>query len=247
MALDLAELKTAMTDAGFAPSAGTNWLPSDVPQYLQYVFLNFNMTPETAMVGLQYPGALPEGFPGKEAPTPPVRTLISIALTGTATAAVGATSQLTATGTYNVAPLTEDVTSSATWVSSVPGNATVAAGLVTGVAAGSTNITAAVGAVTSAPTAFTVTAARAVTSVTISGPATVEEGATINLTATANYNIAPLTEDVTATATWVSAATGVATVAAGVVTGVAEGDANITAAFGGQTSAAHGVTVTAAV
>ncbi|MGE8453254.1 MAG: hypothetical protein ACN6OP_22120, partial [Pseudomonadales bacterium] len=75
------------------------------------------------------------------------------------TVEAGSETPLTATGTYDVAPLTEDITASATWVSSVPANATVAAGIVTGVAAGAANITASVGSVTSPAHAVTVTAA----------------------------------------------------------------------------------------
>lgn len=244
--INYTQLKAAMAAKGLAVSAGSGWAASDEQLYLQFLYFNYNaLPPVPGCYGLQYTSLLlasDPAFPG--AGGTPTRTLQSIAITGTATAAVGATSQLTATGTYDVAPLTEDITSSVTWTSGTPANATVAGGLVTGVAVGTSDITASLGDVTSAPTTFTVTAARTVTSVTVSGPTTVAEGATINLTATANYNVAPLTQDVTATATWTSGTPANATVAAGVVTGVAAGSSNITAAFGGQTSTAHAVTVT---
>jgi hypothetical protein len=70
------------------------------------------------------------------------------------TAAAGAnkTSQLTATTNYNT-----DVSETATWASSTPAKATVSStGLVTGVAAGTTNITATIDGVTSANFAITV-------------------------------------------------------------------------------------------
>jgi hypothetical protein len=99
---------------------------------------------------------LPTGFPGK-IPTPP-HVLQSIAVTGTGTATVGGTQSLTATGTYATAPTTANITSSATWVSSAPAVATVAAGVVTAVSAGSANITAALDGITSPAFPFTVTA-----------------------------------------------------------------------------------------
>jgi uncharacterized protein YjdB len=74
-------------------------------------------------------------------------TLSSIAVTGTsASIAVGATEQLTATGTYSD-NLTEDLTSSAIWLSSsdasaTVSNATASVGLLTAVAAGSPAISA---------------------------------------------------------------------------------------------------------
>lgn len=80
----------------------------------------------------------------------------TVEVTGTATVADDATVQLVATATYG--PGYEvDVTATATWESSDPTKATVAAGLVTGVAAGSTNIKATFGGVESDNFAVTVT------------------------------------------------------------------------------------------
>ena len=84
-------------------------------------------------------------------------TATSVTVSGTAsvTAASGSgnTSKLTATTNWG-----EDVSSKATWVSSAPAKATVSStGLVTGVAAGTTNITASFDGVTSANFAVTVT------------------------------------------------------------------------------------------
>lgn len=59
--------------------------------------------------------------------------------------------------------------------------------------------------------------------------AVVEEGKTVNITATSGGN------DVTASATWTSSDEAVATVEAGVVTAVAEGNATITCEYNGQT------------
>lgn len=82
-------------------------------------------------------------------------------------------------------------------------------------------------------------------SIAISGTASVEEGAITSLTATATYSDAS-TVDVTATADWVSDDTDTATVphGAGFVLGVAAGTADITATYGGETDT-ETVTVTA--
>lgn len=79
-------------------------------------------------------------------------TTVSGTATVTAASGAGHTSQLTAVTSWG-----EDVTSSATWVSSAPAKATVSSsGLVTGVAAGSTNITASFDGVVSSNYAITV-------------------------------------------------------------------------------------------
>lgn len=88
--------------------------------------------------------------------------LVSIAVTP-ATVAVGATRQLVATGTLSDGS-TQDVAGSASWTTSAPGVATISnadgsRGLATGVAAGTTQVTAAVGTVTSPAVAVTVAAA----------------------------------------------------------------------------------------
>ena len=76
-------------------------------------------------------------------------SLGSIAVTGTAPA-VGAVTQLTATGMLSDGT-TEDVTSSATWLSSDPSVVTVSSsGAATGVAPGTASVFATVGSVTGA-------------------------------------------------------------------------------------------------
>ena len=74
--------------------------------------------------------------------------------------------------------------------------------------------------------------------------ATIEIGATDALTATGHYSDTS-TQDLTGTATWISLNEAVATVASGVVTGVSQGSAGITASFGGVTSLAAFTTVPA--
>lgn len=84
-------------------------------------------------------------------------TLTSIAVTAAApSVVVGGTDQFTATGTYSDNS-TQNLTSTATWVSSSTKVATIAAsGLATAVAAGTTNITATSGTITSPAVVLTV-------------------------------------------------------------------------------------------
>lgn len=87
----------------------------------------------------------------------PDATVIGVKITGTATAAAGATSQLVATATKKDLS-TAVVTSTATWSSSNTAKATVSSGgLVTGVAAGTCVIYAVKDDVKSAGVTFTVT------------------------------------------------------------------------------------------
>lgn len=88
----------------------------------------------------------------------PADTVIGVKITGTATAAAAATSQLVATSTKKDLS-TATVTTSSTWSSSDTSKATVGAatGLVTGVAAGTAVIYAVKDGVKSAGVTFTVT------------------------------------------------------------------------------------------
>lgn len=88
-------------------------------------------------------------------PTPEV---VQVAITGTASVEVGSTTQLTATAT-NDDQSTTNVTDTAVWVSSDTTKATVVKGKVSGVAAGTVQVHASAGGVTSIDTAVTVTAA----------------------------------------------------------------------------------------
>lgn len=80
-------------------------------------------------------------------------------------------------------------------------------------------------------------------SITITGDATVEEEATIQLVATATY-LTGISQDVTALAAWESDDEAAATVAGGLVTGVSADTATITATLFTE-SDTHEVTVTA--
>jgi len=241
--MNLTELKAAMTTAGYKVSSGATWTPQDQAEYRDYCYHEWNgMVPDRDVFALAYPGLAPEDFPGAGGDTPVEPVLESIAITGDNTVDVGSTTNLTATGTYDDES-TEDLTATATWASSDEEVATVDAGVVTGVAAGSANITATDGDVTSP--AFAVTIAEpTIVSIAVTGTATVAEGATTTLTATATLSDSS-TEDVTATATWTSSSEATATVAAGVVTGVAAGSTDITASVDAVDSPAFAVTVTA--
>lgn len=169
---------------------------------------------------------------GSTNPPPPTPTLSSIAVTGTAAnVAVGATLQLKATGTYSDST-TKDLTSSVTWSSSDTTIATVSAsGLVTGVKAGPVSIKATSGSVNGSM-AVTIDAAP-LTSIAVTGSSSsLLLGATLQLKATGTYSDST-TQDLTATVTWSSADTTVATVSnGGLVTGVKAGPVTITAASG---------------
>ena len=162
----------------------------------------------------------------------------------TATVEEGATVTLTATVTPGNA-----TDKTVTWSTSNEAIATVSDGVVTGVKAGEVTITAKAGD-KSATCTVTVTAKQstedpddpiAVESITLDKTtATVEEGATVTLTATVTPDTAT-----DKTVTWSTSNEAIATVSDGVVTGVKAGEVTITAKAGDK-SATCTVTVTAA-
>lgn len=176
-------------------------------------------------------------------PKTTTKTLTSIAVTPATPAhlKVGATQQFTATGTYSDST-TADITSTVTWNSGTPATATIsAAGLATGVAAGTTAITATLGTVTSPGVTLTVIA---VTSIAVTpNPASVAVSATVQLTATGTYSDAS-TADISSQVTWACAPSTVATISAsGLATaGAANGTCQVTATLGAVVS--PGVTLT---
>ena len=151
--------------------------------------------------------------------------------------------QATATYANNT---TGDVTLQATWSTGDTGVLTVVAtganaGRATAVAAGTTTITATIGAVTGR-TSVTVIASP-LTSITVApATATITVHGTKSFTATGNYANGT-TADLTASVTWSSSNTAVlsvsnATATRGLATGVAAGTANVQAAFQGVTGTA---------
>jgi len=177
----------------------------------------------------------------------PTVTLMSIAIApSSASIAVGATQQFTATATYSDGS-NANVSSTAVWTVAAPAVATVnPSGLVTGAAAGSTMVTASLSGITGS-TSLTVTAAAlTLTSIAV-GPssASIAVGVTQQFTATATYSNGS-TANVSATATWAVATPAVATInSSGLATGLAAGSTAVTASLSGITgSASLGVTGT---
>ena len=181
----------------------------------------------------------------------PVLQSITISPTS-ASIAVGATQLFTATGHYSNGS-TQTLASGVTWSSSATTHATIGAtGLATGVAAGSTSITASSGGVVSTPAAaLAVTAAAppVLQSITVSPTsASISVGATQQFTATGHYSNGT-TQTLTSGVTWNSSSTTYATISAtGLATGVAAGSTSIAASSSGVVSApAAALAVTAAV
>lgn len=155
--------------------------------------------------------------------------LTSIAITpSSGIVIIGTPAQLTATGNYSNGT-TADLTSLVTWTSVAPGTASVGSstGLVTGVAVGTTNITAAMpslyGTITSPAASITVTDAMlqsiAITPATIS----IARGNTTTFTATGTF-LGGLVGNVSGSVTWASSDPTVATIdARGIATGVGLG------------------------
>lgn len=174
-------------------------------------------------------------------------TLTGLAITpATVGLAVGQAQQLTATGTYSDGS-TQNLTASATWVSSATTTATVTnGGLVTAVQPGAARITASAGGKTATRDVTVSPATVTLTSISVGpSPAAVDVGFTLQLVVTGTFSDLS-TQDLTAEATFVSSVTSVATVTSpgGLVTGVAPGQATITASARGKT-ASRQVTVSA--
>lgn len=164
------------------------------------------------------------------------------------------TAQFTAIGT-TASGQTVDLTKSATWSSSSTAVGTVnAVGLATGVNKGTTNITAvytnADGTVATGTATFTVLAGAAeqITALTVNpASATIGVNQTAQLLALGTSGSSGLTIDETQSPqlTWISSTPSVATVAAGLVTGLSPGSTSITAKWTNTDSSV--VTATAAI
>jgi len=160
--------------------------------------------------------------------------LVSIAVTSpNPSLGVGQTLQLTATGTYSDGS-SRSLTSTTTWTSSNLAAATVAAGVASGVAVGPATITAAANGMTGSVSLNVIPAAAVLMSIAIapSNPS-LKAGQTQQLTAVGTYSDGT-SNNLTATATWTSSATAVATVNAGLATGIVAGSATITASAAGM-------------
>ncbi len=184
---------------------------------------------------------------GSSALTVTAAELVSISLTA-ASVTVGGTTQLTATGHYTDTS-SQDVTSQVTWATGDSSVATVSnaagsQGRVTGVNAGTANISATQGAVTSSAT-VTVTAATLVSiAVTPLNPS-VAKGHTQQLVATGTYSDST-TQPLTTQVTWASSTAAATVDVGGLATAVTEGASVISATLG-AVSGSTTLTVTAPV
>ncbi len=158
-------------------------------------------------------------------------TLASLAVTpATPSITQGATQQFTATGTLSDGSK-QDLTNSVTWTSSSTTVATVSSsGLASGVAPGSSTITATSGLVNGS-TKLTVTPKLNSIAVTPPNP-TIVAGTAQQFAATGTFSDGSI-EDLTSSVTWTSATKTVVTInGAGLATAVASGSSTITAASG---------------
>ncbi|WP_307766266.1 Ig-like domain-containing protein, partial [Aeromonas rivipollensis] len=148
----------------------------------------------------------------------------------------GQTQQLTATATYSD-NTTADISSSVAWLSDDTATATITAtGLLTGVEQGNAEVTASLDGVTGNAVQVTVTDA-ILTAIAITPPSvSVGKGQTQQLTATATYSD-NTTADISSSVAWLSDDTATATITAtGLLTGVEQGSAEVTASLDGVTS-----------
>jgi len=153
------------------------------------------------------------------------------------TVAYPGTRQFSATAHYSDGS-TKDITHEAKWDASGAGAVAVidANGLATGVAAGTSTITASLRGQTSAGVALKVT--RPIQFITVTAasvPVTVMSGSTLKFTAIATYDD-DTTADITTLATWISGTPAVASIIGGTATGVTRGSTSITATYEDVTS-----------
>jgi len=161
-----------------------------------------------------------------------VANLTSIAISPSASSIpVNTSQQFTATGTYSDGS-SRDLTALVSWASSATGVATIdPTGMSAGVAAGTTNISATLGTVTSS-TSLTVNAPAIASIVVTPADLTLGIGIHQQYTATAIYTDGS-SQDLSSAVAWSSSATSVATVDNnGLATTVAAGTTTITATLG---------------
>ena len=191
------------------------------------------------------PGVTPAGptpVVPEVSPTPGPGVVRSIEVTPeSASIEVGETHQFTATATY-FGGITDDVTDEAAWASSNTAVATVDAGLATGAGEGITRITATFQGISDRATLNVSVVLESI--VVTPASAEIDVDQTYQFTATATYS-GGSTADVTAEADWASSDEDVATVVAGLATGVGAGTIEITATLAGVASSPATLEVTA--
>jgi 6-phosphogluconolactonase (cycloisomerase 2 family) len=196
-----------------------------------------------AAVGTATISATVAGLTGTATLTVTAASLVSIAVTPlNPTIPKGLTQQFIATGTYSDGT-TGVITATAVWASATPAvasitNAPAAAGIATGLAQGTTLITATVGTIVSPPATLTVSPAALVSiAVTPANPSVVV-GANPQFTATGTYTDNSMV-NITTLVAWTSGTITVATISnaagppstQGVATAVAPGHTVITATY----------------
>jgi uncharacterized protein YjdB len=177
-------------------------------------------------------------------PTTPSLTLLQVS-PGNASVAASSTQQFIATGKYSDGS-SKDLTSAVQWNSSDSSVASVnSAGLATGMSVGVVTVTAQTGAMQGSGTLNVTNAGVNLAAISISPTApSVPVNTTQQLTATGSYSDGS-SRDLTALVTWSSSSTAVATIDTnGLVTAVAAGSSNVSAALG-SVSQSTTVTVTA--
>ena len=171
------------------------------------------------------------GLPGAD--------LVSVTVTpANASTPGGTTQQFAATATY-ADGTSRNVTIGAAWTSGTPAVASIngASGLATGISVGTTVITASFGG-RSGSTNLTVTPATLVSMTLTPAAPSIAAGARQQFTSSGTFSDGT-TRDITSTATFTSANTAVATIAAGgLATGVRAGTSVITAASAGRSATA---------
>jgi hypothetical protein len=196
------------------------------------------------MQGTAVISATSGGLSGSATLTVLAPVVMSLAVTPPVTTfQIHATRQLAVFATYSDTSVV-DVTASASFASATPAAVSVGnGGLMTGVAAGSSVITASFGG--KSATASATTSAAVLSSITVTpANAQVIVGGTQQFVAVGNYSDNS-SAVITTSASWTSAATGIATVLnTGVATGNAAGTTTITASSNGQSGSA---TLTVAV
>jgi hypothetical protein len=175
------------------------------------------------------------GCGGVASTVPPPKTLTSVAVTSsTPSVAVGATRQFTATATYSDAS-TANISSTATWTVGTQAFATInSSGLATGVAVGSTMVTASLSGISGSESLSVTAKTATLTSISVlPATASVVVGTTQQFTATATYSDAS-TANVSSTATWAATTPAVATInSTGLATGTTVDSTAVTASLSG--------------
>lgn len=151
---------------------------------------------------------------------------------GTASVAPGAAQQFTATGKYSDGT-SKDLTASVQWKTSDSNVASVAAGKVTAVGAGTVTVTATSGKLSASATVQVTSAALNLVSITISPKASsLPVNTSLQFTATGVYKDGS-SRDLSTLVNWASFSTGTATISpSGLATGIAAGSTTISASLG---------------